>query len=51
MREKGEENISNGLTHVCNVNYVGRTKATGYTFIMGRKINITINLKNVTFVK
>tara|TARA_B100001250_G_scaffold300988_1_gene262695 strand:- start:44 stop:406 length:363 start_codon:yes stop_codon:yes gene_type:complete len=47
----GDGYISNGLTHVCNVNYVGRTKATGYTFIMGRKINITINLKNVTFVK
>ena len=46
----GDGFISNGITHVCNVNYVGRTKATGYTFIMGRKINITINLKNVTFV-
>ena len=46
----GDGYISNGLTHVCNINYVGRTKATGYTFIMGRKINITINLKNVTFV-
>ena len=46
----GDGWISNGLTHVCNVNYVGRTKATGYTFIMGRKLNITINLKNVTFI-
>ena len=43
--------ISNGITHVCNIDYVGRTKATGYTFVMGRKINITINLKNVEFVK
>ena len=41
--------ISNGVTHVCNINYVGRTKATGYMFVMGRKINIDINLKNVTF--
>ncbi len=47
----GDGYISNGLTHVCNVNYVGRTKATGYTFVMGRKINININLKNVTFQK
>ena len=47
----GDGYISNGLTHVCNINYVGRTKATGYTFVMGRKLNITINLKNVTFVK
>ena len=37
--------------HVCNVKYVGRTKVTGYTFVMGRYINVTINLKEVTFVK
>ena len=35
--------------HVCNVNYIGRTKVTGYTFVMGRYINITINLKEVKF--
>ena len=35
--------------HVCNVNYIGRTKVTGYTFIMGRYINVTINLKEVKF--
>ena len=38
-------------SHVCNVNYIGRTKVTGYTFVMGRYINVTINLKEVTFVK
>ena len=37
--------------HVCNVKYIGRTKVQGYTFVMGRYINVTINLKNVTFVK
>ena len=47
----GDGYISNGLTHVCNVNYVGRTKATGYTFVFGKLIKITINLKNVTFIK
>ena len=35
--------------HVCNVNYIGRTKVTGYTFIMGRYINVNINLKEVKF--
>ena len=35
--------------HICNVNYIGRTKVTGYTFVMGRYINITINLKEVKF--
>ena len=36
--------------HVCNVKYIGRTKVQGYTFVMGRYINITINLKEVKFV-
>ena len=43
--------ISNGVTHVCNVNYVGRTKVLGYTYVLGRMIKIAINLKNVKFVK
>ncbi len=43
--------ISDGVRHVCNVEYIGRTKVTGYTFILGRKLNFTINLKEVTFVK
>ena len=36
--------------HVCNIDYIGRTKATGYTFVLGRKINITLNLKTLVFV-
>ena len=35
--------------HVCNINYLGRTKVQGYTFVMGRYINVTINLKEVKF--
>ena len=35
--------------HVCNVNYIGRTKVTGYTFVLGRYINVNINLKEVKF--
>ena len=38
-------------SHVCNVNYIGRTKVLGYTFVLGRKINVEINLKEVKFVK
>jgi len=49
--DNGSGYISNGITHVCNIDYIGRTKATGYTFIMGRMIKININLKNVEFVK
>ena len=49
--EVGNGHISNTFSHVCNVDYIGRTKVLGYTFVMGRKINVTINLKKVTFVK
>ena len=44
--------IINGVgSYVCNINYIGRTKVTGFTFVLGRYINVTINLKEVTFVK
>jgi len=36
--------------HVCNVQYIGRTKVQGYTFVMGRYINVNINLKEVKFI-
>jgi hypothetical protein len=36
--------------YVCNIDYVGRTKATGYTFVLGRKVNVTLNLKTLVFV-
>ena len=35
--------------YVCNVSYIGRTKVLGYTFVLGRKINVEINLKQVKF--
>ena len=44
--------IYNELTgHVCNVNYIGRTKVTGYTYVLGKKVNVEVNLKNIQFVK
>ena len=44
--------IVNAVTgHVCNIDYIGRTKATGYTFVLGRKVNVTLNLKTLQFVK
>ena len=36
--------------HVCNVSYVGRTKVKGYSFVLGKKVNVTINLKTVKFI-
>ena len=41
--------ISDMVGHVCNVSYIGRTKVQGYTFVMNKKVNIEINLKQVTF--
>ena len=50
-RKDAYGHISNDFSHVCNVSYIGRTKVVGYTFVMNRRINVTINLKQVTFVK
>ena len=48
--DKNTGYISSNVTgHVCNVSYIGRTKVEGYTFVMGKRVNVTINLKNVTF--
>ena len=38
-------------SYVCNVSYVGRTKVQGYTFVLGKRVNVEINLKNIQFVK
>ena len=38
-------------SHVCNVDYIGRTKVKGYTFVLGKKINVELNLKTLKFVK
>ena len=37
--------------YVCNVKYIGRTKVTGYAFVLGKRVNVTINLKNIKFIK
>ena len=37
--------------YVCNVDYVGRTKVKGYTFVLGKKVNVELNLKTLQFVK
>ena len=44
--------IANELTgHVCNVNYIGRTKVKGLTYVLGKLVNIELNLKTLKFVK
>ena len=44
--------IVDGVTHFheCNVSYIGRTKVKGYTFVMGKKVNIELDLKTLKFV-
>ena len=37
--------------YVCNVKYIGRTKVTGFTYVLNKCVNVEINLKEVTFVK
>ena len=44
--------LFNGISHyVCNIDYIGRTKVTGYTFVLDKKVNIELNLKTLVFVK
>ena len=37
--------------YVCNVDYIGRTKVTGYTYVLGKRVNVELNLKTLKFVK
>ena len=48
-RKNAYGHISNGHSYVCNVSYIGRTKVLGFTYVLGKRVNVTINLKQVTF--
>ena len=50
--DRGNGHISSAShsSYVCNVDYIGRTKVTGFTYVLGKRVNITINLKEVTFI-
>ena len=44
--------LFNGVGHyVCNIDYIGRTKVTGYTYVLNKRVNVELNLKQVQFVK
>ena len=43
--------VNNVTGHVCNVSYIGRTKVQGYTFVLGKRVNVELNLKTLKFVK
>ncbi len=35
----------------CNVSYVGRTKVKGFTFVLGKRVNVELDLKTLKFVR
>ena len=37
--------------YVCNVDYIGRTKVEGYTFVLGKRVNVELNLKTLKFMR
>ena len=37
-------------SHVCNESYVGITKVQAYSFTLGKKVNVELNLKTLKFV-
>ena len=43
-------NVSVGSVYVADVSYIGRTKVKGYTFVLGKKVNVELNLKTLEFV-
>jgi len=42
--------VSTITGHVCNVDYIGRTKVQGYTFVLGKQVKVELNLKTLKFV-
>tara|TARA_B100000902_G_C26833064_1_gene679659 strand:+ start:39 stop:434 length:396 start_codon:yes stop_codon:yes gene_type:complete len=43
--------LFNGIgSHECNIDYIGRTKATGYTFVLNKRVKVELNLKTLKFV-
>ena len=52
VESKGGGSIVSELTgYICNVSYIGRTKVQGFTFVLGKKVNVELNLKTLKFVK
>ena len=43
--------VSTITGYVCNVSYIGRTKVQVYTFVLGKKVNVELNLKTLKFSK
>ena len=33
--------------HECNINQIGRTKMSGYTFVMNKRVNVEFDVRNI----
>ena len=42
--------VSTVTGHVCNVDYIGRTKVKCYAFVLNKQVKIELNLKTLQFV-
>ena len=37
--------------HECNINQIGRTKMSGYTFVMNKRVNVEFDVRNIIKIK
>jgi len=37
--------------HECNINVIGRTKMSGYTFVMNKQVNVEFDVRNIIKIK
>jgi len=43
-------NLNLGSQYVADVSYIGRTKVKAHTLVLGKRVNIELNLKTLEFV-
>ena len=37
--------------HECNINQIGRSKMSGYTFVMNKRVNVEFDVRNIVKVE
>ena len=37
--------------HECNINKIGRTKMSGYSFVMNKRVNVEFDVRNIVKIK
>jgi len=37
--------------HECNINVIGRSKMSGYTFVMNKRVNVEFDVRNIVKVE